>query len=140
MSGRAGIALVVLATALFTGSSATADPVSTSPPELSVAQVGGDPGSGPTTVLTVAPGSWASKSTVYGNTYQWQRCNYQNAVIDQAPMAYYRLDDQSGTTAADSSGLGFDGTSRGRCTSGSRAACRRTPTPAPRSSAAHWAR
>ena len=97
MSGRAGIALVTIATALFTASSATADPVNTAPPVLSVTQ-----GSNP--VLTVSSGSWttgtppskAAPLDVGSYDVQWQRCSYANAVVDHAPIAYYRLPGPAG--------------------------------------------
>ena len=119
MSGRAGIGLLTIATALFTASSATADPVNTAPPVLSVTQ-----GSNP--VLTVSSGSWttgtppskAAPLDVGSYDVQWQRCSYANAVVDHAPIAYYRLGEASGRTAVDSSGLRFDGAYTGLVTLG----------------------
>lgn len=45
-----------------------------------------------------------------------QRATLADRIIEQAPIAYYKLDETSGTTAADSSGNGNDGTYSGGVT------------------------
>lgn len=107
MTGRGLASLAVCAcAALVWGSTALADPSNTSPPQLS----GSDGGmlavdAAPT--LSLSTGSWSSSSPddlTYA--FQWQSCSYPNAVLANAPVAYYRLGEAAGSTeAADVSGF-----------------------------------
>jgi RHS repeat-associated protein len=65
--------------------------VNTSPPTVT-----GTPSQAQT--LTAAAGGWSSTTSV-SYAYQWQRCDYRNAVLTDQPAAYWRLNELSGTTA-----------------------------------------
>ena len=83
-------------------------PVNTSPPSIS-----GTPQVGAT--LTSTTGAWTGTAPI-SYARQWQRCttgsgtSYATAVTADAPLAYWRLGESSGTTAADASGNGRTGT------------------------------
>jgi Concanavalin A-like lectin/glucanases superfamily/Calcineurin-like phosphoesterase len=89
-------------TATVTGGQSA--PVNTSPPTIS-----GTPQAGQT--LTADPGSWSGTQPIT-YAYQWQRCSasYAQAVQADAPVAYWRLGETSGTAASDASGHGNVGT------------------------------
>jgi Concanavalin A-like lectin/glucanases superfamily len=75
-------------------------------PPLNVASatVSGSPQPGQT--LTAQPGSWTGTLPI-SFAYQWQDCanrDYRTSVLADAPAAYWRLDESSGSTAADQSG------------------------------------
>jgi glucose/arabinose dehydrogenase len=83
-------------------------PSNTAPPTITgTPQVGG--------TLTSSTGTWSGTAPI---TYarQWQRCttgsgtSYKNAVLANAPLAYWRLGEVSGTAAADASGNARPGT------------------------------
>ncbi len=85
-------------------------PENTSPPTISgTPQVG--------QVLTASNGVWTGDPSSYA--YQWQRCTgYAEAVSGDAPLAFWRLGETSGTSAADASGNGRTGTYGGGVTLG----------------------
>lgn len=67
--------------------------------------------------LTTTLGSWIHDPSTF--RFQWQRSRinlttplttYRQFVLNDTPLAYYRLDEASGLVASDSSGNGYDGT------------------------------
>jgi polysaccharide biosynthesis protein PslG len=105
-SNSAGSASAVsAASAVVQAAAAGAAPVNSSPPTIAgTTQVG--------QTLSATTGSWTNSPTSYA--YQWQECNtYNGAVLSDAPNAYLRLSETSGTSAADASGHGNGGTYTG---------------------------
>ena len=100
MSGR-GLLALCSCVALCCASPALADPSNTSPPQLSDG-AGGPTGTlGLNTTLSLSTGSWTSSSSdPLSYDYQWQSCSYPNAVLADGPIAYYRLGEPAGSTAA----------------------------------------
>jgi Concanavalin A-like lectin/glucanases superfamily len=93
MTGRGLLLLPLCLVALFvTAPAALADPTLTATPVVTGSST-----------LSLDSGTW---STTSGNgityDYQWQSCSYPNAVLGDAPLAYYRLGDDFGV---DVSGL-----------------------------------
>lgn len=82
--------------------SPTSSPKSTSSPSTSKTKVAGSP---KTASAPIIPSGGSS--------------TYSSAVLADGPAAYYRLGETSGTTAADSSGNGYNGTISGTVTLGS---------------------
>ena len=83
-------------------------PVNVSAPTLSGAAVVGSE-------LTGTTGTW-SGSQPLSFAYQWQRCTaggYAQSVLADDPRGYWRLEESSGTQAADSSGQGRHGSYQG---------------------------
>jgi hypothetical protein len=58
------------------------------------------------TIFTIA----ALMLLTLSSTVQAANTTYRNAILADNPLAYWELDETSGTNAADSSGNGFDGT------------------------------
>ncbi len=112
-SRKLGVVIVGIVAALTFVAAAGATPTNTAPPNLSGGS--GTPLSAMIgTTLSSDTGSWSSGSSLNYAT-QWERCSYVNAVEDAGggPIAYYRMDESSGTTAVDSSSLGNDGSYTG---------------------------
>jgi prepilin-type N-terminal cleavage/methylation domain-containing protein len=86
-----------------------ASPILTTAPAVSgTAQVG--------QTLSTTNGSWTNASSF---AYQWQRGvsgAYKDAIINDSPQAYYRLNETSGTSAADTSSGNHTGTYGGSLT------------------------
>jgi Concanavalin A-like lectin/glucanases superfamily/Calcineurin-like phosphoesterase len=74
-------------------------PANSAPPTISgMAQAG--------QTLSADPGSWSGTQPI-SYAYQWQHCpGYPGSVTADAPIAYWRLGEAAGTTAADASGNG----------------------------------
>jgi RHS repeat-associated protein len=113
-SGDLGKKILVQATASNPdGTSAPISSASTlvagsAPVDLSAPKVTGTAAIGD--ALTADSGSWSGASPI-SYAYQWQRCNsYSAAVLADQPVGYWRLNEQSGTTANDSSGNSLAGT------------------------------
>jgi hypothetical protein len=93
MTGRGLLLLALCLVALFViAPPALADPTLTAAPVVTGSST-----------LSIDPGTWSTTSA-NGITYdyQWQSCSYPNAVLGDAPLAYYRLGDDFGV---DVSGL-----------------------------------
>jgi PKD repeat protein len=79
------------------------EPTNTSPPTIT-----GDATEGQT--LTAGSGTWSGTDPITHN-FQWKRCpSYPGQVMADSPLAYWRLGESSGASAADTSGNGRNGT------------------------------
>ncbi len=84
-------------TALPAAAAGTA-PVNTDPPVVSGSAAVGS-------ALSVSNGTWTGTAPIT-YTYAWQRCGagYRSSVLGDGPQSYWRLDETSGTSAANETG------------------------------------
>jgi RHS repeat-associated protein len=103
--------LIVLFGLLVASAAQASPPANTALPAVSGLTAQGN-------VLTASTGTWSNSPTSYG--YQWRRCDatgYSGVALSDSPVAYWRLEESStSSAAADSSGFGNAGSYNGGLT------------------------